>query len=485
MPRARTGTLVPPGTDGLWRARITKVGERGANKRPLYSLGTTDRALARRKLARVIASLERGDDILDAADNAQAPERLREYAEAWLTTREAQGVVNVRAERSTLRRHVFPGLGHLPICDVQPPHVRDVLADIVASTYPKGKTHVVEKRYRGGTVAKVRALLHALFRDAQEAGSIEHNPVTPVRTPKTREVRKERAILTDAEFSRFVACPDVDLELRMLSLVARCEGGMRRGDLNAWDWAQIDRTDFAECTIPRAKTRSPQVLAIPEVLAPFLRAWWERAGKPDGGPVFPVRVGKRAGGFRMASGGFASRLRRELFRSGVYRLPPIEVAATSPGTRTDRGKKARGTKPAPNPRDPLYFETATTLPVDWHSFRRAFVSALAEAGVAVQHAMHLASHSDAKVHARYVMSTKAMRAIPDAALPRLPMAALQERRARDDSTSVTASNPPGIVTARDDSPYMVAISTEIISDSSGRSRDRTCDFVRVKDALYR
>jgi integrase len=313
MPRARTGSLVPPGTDGLWRARITKIGEDGANKRPLYSLGTTDRALARRKLARVVASVERGEDILDSIDITGAPERLSKYAEAWLTTREAQGVVNVKAERSSLRRHVFPALGHLPICDVQPPHVRDVLADIAASTYPKGKTHVVEKRYRGGTVAKVRALLHALFRDAQEAGSIEHNPVTPVRTPKTREVRKQRAILTDAEFSRFVACPDVDLELRMLSLVARCEGGMRRGDLNAWDWAQIDRVDFAECTIPRAKTRSPQVLAIPEVLAPFLRAWWERARKPDSGPVFPVRVGKRAGGFRMASGGFASRLRRELW----------------------------------------------------------------------------------------------------------------------------------------------------------------------------
>jgi hypothetical protein len=119
----------------------------------------------------------------------------------------------------------------------------------------------------------------------------------------------------------------------------------------------------------------------------------------------------------MASGGFAKRLRRDLFRAGICRMPPVEVAATSPGTRTDRGKKAQGTKPAPDPRDPLYFETATTLPVDWH-FRRVFVSALAEAGVNVQHAMHLASHSDAKVHARYVMSTRAMRAIPEASTSR-------------------------------------------------------------------
>lgn len=49
------------------------------------------------------------------------------------------------------------------------------------------------------------------------------------RLKKMREVKKERAILTDKEFSRFVACATVDRELRMLALVARCEGGMRGG----------------------------------------------------------------------------------------------------------------------------------------------------------------------------------------------------------------------------------------------------------------
>ncbi|MBI1845348.1 MAG: 30S ribosomal protein S13, partial [Candidatus Rokubacteria bacterium] len=54
---------------------------------------------------------------------------------------------------------------------------------------------------------------------------------------------------------------------------------------------------------------------------------------------------------------------------------------------------------------------ATTLPIDFHSFRRAFASAIAEAGVNVQHAMHLTAHSDPKVHARYVMHTARMREI--------------------------------------------------------------------------
>jgi hypothetical protein len=124
-------------------------------------------------------------------------------------------------------------------------------------------------------------------------------------------------------------------------------------------------------------------------------------------------------------------------------MEPVEAPATGKGTRTDLGKVGVGTKLAPNPRDPLYFETATTLAVDFHSFRRAFNTALAEAGVNVQHAMHLASHADAKVHARYVMSTKAMRTIPSAALPRLPTEALLDVS----KTTETA----GIVIARDDS----------------------------------
>ena len=47
----------------------------------------------------------------------------------------------------------------------------------------------------------------------------------------------------------------------------------------------------------------------------------------------------------------------------------------------------------------------------------------------VQHAMHLTAHSDPRVHARYVMQTSAMRAIPKAAIPRLSVAALREATA--------------------------------------------------------
>ncbi len=449
MPRARSGTLVPPGADGMWRARVTKDRPDGTTWRPLYSLGTTDKALARRKLARVNAALAAGRDPFDAAELANAPELVKDYADAWLGKRETHGIVMAPDERRNIERHVVPEIGHLPVCDVRPSHIRSILEGVAEKTYRRGGA-ASERRYRRETVVKVRGAMHRMFRAAQEEDLLEYNPVTPVRTPKLREMRKERAILTDAEFATFIACERADLELRMLALVARCEGGMRTGDLHRWDWAQIDRVHFAECIIPRAKTETPQVLAVPPVLAPFIRAWWERAGKPEAGPVFPVRVGKRAGEAKRPENSYAKRLRRDLFRAGVYRMPPVEVPATKPGQRTDLKKAPEGTKLAPHPRDPLYHETATTLPVDFHSFRRAFNTALAEAGVNVQHAMHLAGHSDAKTHMRYVMQAPALRTIPAAALPRRLPKAASIVTARDDSnpgrwrTPTISARPAGL-----------------------------------------
>ncbi len=205
----------------------------------------------------------------------------------------------------------------------------------------------------------------------------------------------------------------------------------------------IDRVEFAECFIPRAKTRRPQALAIPAVLAPFLRAWWERAGKPEAGRVFPVRIGKRAGQEKKTNS-HAKRLRSALMRAGVFRLKPRRGPRDGQGA-ADGSRQGRGGHQArPDPRDPLYFETEVSLPVDFHSFRRAFNTALAEAGVNVQRAMHLASHSNPRVHHRYVMRTKAMQQIPDEALPQLP-AVLTESARRDVSRPTKAVRATRIV----------------------------------------
>jgi integrase len=439
MPRARTGTLVPPGSDGIWRARITTTREDGSTWRPLYALGTTDKAQARRILARLVASSGSAEGLPEVIEAKASTLRVSDYCETWLARRKALGVGMVHKERRCLELYALETIGRMPLRDVRASHIRSLVDEALG------------RGLKRATVAHIHGALARMFRAALADEVIEQNPVAAVRVPKVRTVRKERAILTDAEFARFIACAEADLELRMLSLVARCEGGMRTGDLHRWDWSQIDRASFRECIIPRAKTGTPQTLSIPGALAPFVRDWWERGGRPDSGPVFPVRIGKRAGQEKRPLTSYAKRLRRDLIRAEVWRLPPVEVPATKSGTRTDLGRSAPGTKLAPNPRDPLYFETATTLPVDFHSFRRAFSTALAEAGVNVQHAMHLTAHSDPRVHARYVMRTSAMRAIPEAVIPRLGPGPLVARHGQDVSRSTEGSDDVRIVITSDDS----------------------------------
>ena len=66
-------------------------------------------------------------------------------------------------------------------------------------------------------------------------------------------------------------------------------------------------------------------------------------------------------------------------------------------------------------RHELHHETATTLPVDLHSTRRAYATALARVGVNEQTAKVLTGHSDSKVHQRYIASL--IGEVPAAALP--------------------------------------------------------------------
>jgi len=216
-------------------------------------------------------------------------------------------------------------------------------------------------------------------------------PRLQVRVPEIEETKKARAVLTDAELGALVSHPDVDAEIKLVVLLSRTIGGLRAGDLNGMDWTAFS-PDFETCSFVRRKTRKknplPQTLEVPAPVRAFVAAWWERQGRPVAGPVFPVRKGKRAGGFKKHSSmSYADRLRRELLRAGVDRRE-------------------------------LHTETATTLPVDFHSTRRAYATALARVGVNDQTAMALTSHSDPKVHQRYV-ELASIRSMPAAAVPYL------------------------------------------------------------------
>src|SRR6185437_12598525 len=115
MARARTGTLVPPGRDGVWKAKITKTHPDGTTSRPLYSLGTKDPAVAERRLAELVAATAQGID----PETAVCTDTVREYATAWLDKRDALRLESAPDERRNLEHHVLPLLGAMMLGDVR------------------------------------------------------------------------------------------------------------------------------------------------------------------------------------------------------------------------------------------------------------------------------------------------------------------------------------------------------------------------------
>lgn len=359
-----------------WSARYWSTVD-GVKVRRCVTLETDNRTVARAKLARLVA----GD--ADAAD-VQRAETFEEAARRIVKAHGEQGLKTWVERMSRLERFAFPELGSLAVTAVRPAHVRGVLE--TAAQLGRSRTTVSHLKDDISTV------LGELWRDEV----VSENVALRVLVPKSAATDdRKRVILTDAEFERFMAYPDVSPELHIMALVSRAFGGMRTSDLHAWSWEHIDLTTWLDAHVPRPKTNTRDRLALPAMLVAPLQTWWDGAGRPTKGPVFPMRHGKGAGE-RRGKSSHAKRLRKALWLAGVR----------------------RGETPA---QCELQTDTAQSRRVDFHSLRRAFNTALADAGVNVQTAMRLAGHRNASTHMRYVLLAERLET-PDAALPRLTKA---------------------------------------------------------------
>lgn len=385
MGRPRTGSLV--WTKKGWAARITTTVD-GERVRVQHQLETTSRAAAQRKLERLLESEA------PTAANAARVDTFEEAARRIVQQQAGEGLASWKDRLARLQRYAFPTFGALPVTEVRPSHVREAVMQAFEAGKAKGTTQKL--------LVDCSTILGELWRDEV----IGENPAARVRVPKGAPVNdRERVVLSDAEFEAFMSCPDVGAELHTMALASRTFGGMRTSDLHAWDWAHVDTQAWADAYIPRPKTKSKDRLALPAVLVPVLQAWWHAQGKPAAGPVFPVRKGKRAGERKRGKISYAKRLRAALWEAGIVR--PL------PGFHEAEGEEQRRALCLIQSGSDQY------LPLDFHSFRRAYATGLARAGVNVQQAMRLAGHRNPTTHQRYVLHSEALSA-PSAALPVLP-----------------------------------------------------------------
>jgi len=393
MSRPATGQLVWQKRG--WSARIWRVVD-GERVRVRVPLGTMNKVAAQRKLERLLA-----DEAAPLAD-AQRAETFREAAERVHIQRVADGVSTAKDELARLRSYAFPVFENVPANMVETSHVNAALD--FAKAQGKAKQ----------TVAHVRQAIRIVFEALKREGAVKANPCDDAAMPRFAKVAtKETAVLEDSELLVYLAYQHPEkhhqlavLERQTMSVISRCFGGLRTNDLHKLTWQafEIGDGEFARGWAPRVKTRRPQLLEVPTVLRPILRDWWERQGRPAAGPVFPALRGKRAGEAK-GKVSHALALRRDLRRAFGIETWNVERR---------RYEVAR----ALTPREVELFEpTEHTDPVDFHSWRRAFTQALANAAVNVQTSAALAGHASLSAHARYLANSSKARAIPAAALP--------------------------------------------------------------------
>lgn len=412
MARKATGQLIWRASGWYGRFTATVDGER---VRVCRALGTENKAVAKRKLAKLIAEGVQCDP--KAAETfAEAAERVYQarIAEAGSDPEAARGP---RHELSSLRRYAREPIGHMAVGAVRPTDINAVL--------DAGKDAGLSRQ----SVQHLRQRMSNVFAALQREGAIDANPVRDAAMPRFPEaVRRERAVLTDAELAVYLAWThpkarfqDAARERQTMACVARMFGGLRAGDLHVLRWEALDTEGgrFAHGFAPRQKTRRPQLLAIPAALRPFLRDWWERAGRPSEGLVFPVRrPGRRGDRVGQARGhsSHAEAFRRDL--RAAFRGAPegVQVPKGPPMVEGKYGPDSAGDK---RWRELFSDAEPYTRPVDFHSWRRAYVQALADAEVNAQQAAALAGHADLGAHMRYLANAGKMREIPEAALPDL------------------------------------------------------------------
>lgn len=364
---------------GEYRARHFILESDGVKRKRWLPLGTTNHAIALAKNAEIIAKLERGEAVTPKV--TAAPESFEFAARRICELTRKQGMKTIGTRERWLEIYAYPVLGSIPVFEVQPGQIYDCLEKALEK---RGLSHQSLKH--------IRQAIRSVYQWYWVRSEIKENPCDRVQIPAhaPRDDRP-RQILNDDQFRAFMACEQNSYMLRLLALTSRCLGGMRTSDLHAWEWSHIN-WEARTARIRRPKTRgkgtSWTLVVLPEPLLLALYEWWRRFRCPVGGFVFPLDADPAV---QRVGISYARALRAGLRRAGVIQ-------------------------------EDIHHSTEWSKRIDFHSFRRAYVTALGDAGVNAQDAMRLTGHTQISTHLGYVSPLRAVEA-PAAALPALPAGA--------------------------------------------------------------
>jgi hypothetical protein len=382
--------------------RVTRTID-GETVRKRVKLETTDDAVARIKLRRLAR------DTTAPVEVASSDETFLEEAERIGKLRVKAGKVRAGEELGKIVRHAG-ALHDMPVTSVTSDDINMVLDAAQAA----GKSKNTVKNLK----VAISVVFAALVRD--RASPVKNNPARGASLPEyEKKFKKIRAVLEDAELFVYLAfihpIPFHQIAVfqrQVMSIVARCLGGQRTNDLHESRWEQfvIAGGEFASALVVRTKGQQLERMVVPPILRPFLRAWWIQQGRPTSGLIFPTLRGERLGEVKRKVS-HAKAFRKDLRRAfGVEVWNAKKVCFVTARELTERERE-------------LFVESKFTKPVDFHSWRRAFVQAVDGVDLDAKDKRKLSGHEDEAVRQVYLQSTKRREwVVPASALPVRPEA---------------------------------------------------------------
>ena len=348
-------------------------GRSGRQRAELYALGVQEREDEDGAL--LAAKRKRQADAAKRLDPTQ-PETCDTYFVRHSKAREAEGVRDVRKERTIWGKWLSPRIGSRPIAEVTRDEIeaiRDALDDQVRARIKGGLSCGTS----GATAQNVWSVLRTLFKEAIASrdrtlrlrkDDPTHGHKAPLKTGK-----REKTFVYPNEFAKLLSCVAVPKGWREVYAIAAYTY-LRPEELQAVTWSDVDleagTIQVSKATSARTgepkplpKTRNAvRSVPIEPTLLPLLKRM--RRGRLAGEVILPI-LGELNDKFR------AKQFREHLRLAGVTR--------------------AR-----------LFEETATLLQIDFRSCRDTGITWLALAGVELPRMQRRAGHEDISTTLGYV-----------------------------------------------------------------------------------
>ncbi len=207
------------------------------------------------------------------------PMTVRRYVDRWTKERESRGVRSAPGERSMLTHHAVSRLGQIPLDQLRPEHVRDLVRELRAGG-----------RLAARTIGHVYGTLHTMMEDAVTEGRVQMNPIRVKRGELPQKVDKDpewrsQATFTPTEVEALIGDPRLPPERRVMWAL-KALAGLRHGEAAALRWRHYDPSvaPLGRLTIAvafdshafeekRTKTQTTRYVPVHPALAEIFAVW--------------------------------------------------------------------------------------------------------------------------------------------------------------------------------------------------------------------